>query len=762
MNNHTPILEAAREYVSKGCCVIPIKKNTKEPLIEWKEYQGRIPIEGELIKWFENTDNQLGIVTGSISGNLFILDFDGENFEESFLEFLTRFPKFQSSFLVRSGSGKYHIYGKCDHFDKFFKAFTKKTKGYPNGHVELRVNGHQTLAPPSIHPSGNHYEVLYGTDWITISLSELYEILEWINPEGNGKDTKKPEGWADEIITQGVSEGERNTALVKLAGRHLGKKLSKVEILPILLEANSRFDPPLDEVEVESILDSMIKTDERKKSRKEFRELRAKGKPAEPVVDGAPAPEAKQQAQPTAEDEEWELIDKDFSDTENARRFLKFYPDTYLWIEDLSRWWHFDPERPGWGLGEMGVRSEMKETANKINELVLRVTLDDTARIGKLKQCVSWKDANGIENSIKMLRDESYSQSTEFDTDPFLFLCKSGVIDLRTIDLRSIKPSDRLHKLSPVVFDPKAECPQWEQFLDETFMNNRELIIFIQKFCGYTLTANTREEKFLILEGGGQNGKSTLLEVMAGILGEYGIPVPFATFKDAKWDQGGNAHQADIVQLIGARFIRSVEVKERARLNVERLKSLTGNDMMSARPPHARDYIKFYPVGKIWLAVNHLPKIYDTTSSCWRRLLRIPFSYIVPPEKRILDFSKKLLREESSGILNWMLDGCLVWQHDGIEPIPEVVLKATEEYQLASTPVRRFVSEEYQTGQFQVLCKDFYDSFIVWWKREFGEIEPVSRTEVGLELRRLGFNTRTFKNRKYYIGLKPKDYVPEE
>lgn len=751
MNNHTPILEAAREYVSKVCCVIPIKKNTKEPLIEWKEYQGRIPNDNELRNWFEHTDNQLGIVTGSVSGNLFILDFDGENFDESFLEFLSLFPEFTNSFIVRSGSGKYHIYGKCETFDEFFQAFTKKTKEYPNGHVELRVNGHQTLAPPSIHPSGNHYEVFEGKTWITISLSRMYEILAWIDPEGNGKETKKSEGWQESIF-QGVCEGERNTALVKETGRLLGKKLSRSEILPVLLEANSNFKPPLDETEVEAVLDSMIKKDSRKAKKKELKSLKAK--------DDKPAPEPKL----VGEDEE--LVFNDFSDTENARRFLKFNPDNFLWIEDLQRWWHFDPQRPGWGNGEMAVRSTMKDVADEIRKKVLLMSFaDEKQRIEKLKQCISWKDANGIENSIKMLRDASYSQSVKFDTDPFLFLCSNGVINLRVEalannvfelrELDTLKPSDRLHKFSPVKYDPTAKCPQWKKFLLETFLDDQELILFIQKFSGYTLTGDTREEKFLMLEGPGSNGKSTLLEVMAGILGEYGVPVPFATFKDPKWDQGGNTHQADMVQMIGARFIRSVEVKERARLNIERLKSLTGNDMMSARPPYSRDYIKFYPVGKIWLAVNHLPKIYDTTASCWRRLLRVPFSYIVPPEKRILDLSKKLLKEESSGILNWMLEGCLVWQDEGLEPIPSCVKEATDEYQMDSNPIKRFISEKCEIGdKYQITMKAFYEALQKWWKDEMGDINPMSKIEVGKELKRRGFDPQLFHKTKYYVGLR--------
>lgn len=240
------------------------------------------------------------------------------------------------------------------------------------------------------------------------------------------------------------------------------------------------------------------------------------------------------------------------------------------------------------------------------------------------------------------------------------------------------------------------------------------------------------------------------------MLGDYGISTPFATFKDPKWDQGGNVHQADMIQMMGARFIRSIEVKERARLNVERLKALTGSDMISARPIYGKHYISFFPTGKIWLAVNHLPKIYDTTESCWRRLIRIPFSYVVPSEKRIKDFSKKLLQEESAGILNWMIEGCYLWQREGIKHIPSTAMDATEEYRMESAPIRRFISEKYEIGKFQVSCNDFYSSFLSWWREEMGEIDPISKIEIGKELKRMGFDVRSIQHVKHYMGLRPK------
>ena len=273
-----PILEAARKYLAKSYSVVPIKRLQKYPPIKWDEYQDRLPTESELCNWFENTDNQIGIITGNVSGGLFILDFDDDksthtdDWEKAFYEFLDRFKEFQDSLIVRTGSGKTHIYGVCPEMPRELTRRVKKyiKDGKTVAKIELRANDSQSLCPPSIHPCGGHYTQLDETkEPVLINLSRLNDILALVDetePTEAKDDGDKPEGWQEDIF-QGVCEGERNTALVKETGRLLGKKLSRSEILPVLLEANSRFNPPLDDNEVLSILESMIKTDEKNKPR---------------------------------------------------------------------------------------------------------------------------------------------------------------------------------------------------------------------------------------------------------------------------------------------------------------------------------------------------------------------------------------------------------------------------------------------------------------------------------------------------------------
>lgn len=192
-----------------------------------------------------------------------------------------------------------------------------------------------------------------------------------------------------------------------------------------------------------------------------------------------------------------DLLLKDFSDTENARRFLKLNGNTFLWIEDCQEWWHFDPKRPSWCSGDMAVRLQMKKTANIVNRLALAMPFsDDKKRLEKLKQCIAWKDASGIENSIKMLQDEGFARSNQFDMNPFLFLCKSGPINLKNGKIVDLKPSDYLHKMSPVILDPKGKCPQWIQFLNDTFLNNLDLIFSFKNSVDIVLLQTPENKSF--------------------------------------------------------------------------------------------------------------------------------------------------------------------------------------------------------------------------------------------------------------------------
>jgi len=276
------VFEAAKKYVAKGYSVLPIILGDKYPSVKgehmkWTEYQDRLPTESELIKWFENPHNQIGVITGKVSGGLFIFDFDSikgnptDDWEKAFDEFLEKFPEFRDSLCIMTGSGKLHIYGMCPEMQR---NLTRKVKYIRDKHtgktvaaIESRANDSQSLCPPSIHPYGGEYTpVDEGKEPAPISLSRLNEILaqfdevEPVGAKDDSKQPKKPEGWQDPIL-EGLDDGERHTGIIAEAARLIGKGLSKGEIMPTLLDINLRSTPPLEEWEVEEMYENRLRKD---------------------------------------------------------------------------------------------------------------------------------------------------------------------------------------------------------------------------------------------------------------------------------------------------------------------------------------------------------------------------------------------------------------------------------------------------------------------------------------------------------------------
>jgi len=654
-----------------------------------------------------------------------------------------RSDSFPPHAIVETSPGKYQVYWKGEiplaEFTSIQESLSEKFGG-----DEVKDISRAMRLPGFFHQKKEPFLsriVTLNEILASYSSNDIRKLAELDGVKPGVKDRKTSQAEWEKIL-KGVPNGDRNNQAARLIGHYVGKGLSDIEITPILLDWDQRNTPSLGKRVLADTLKSIRKAENKKFEHEAsiLRELK--------LTDAG--------------------IAEGFNKLHNENvRFMQQPSDAHRSISEGL--WIFYNGFKWEKITEAKVRSMILNLIREREMLLIFRPAEDVAaaavRRELLKRCIGYEQNAkqlGVLNQVKV---QANILSDAFDQDEWLLGCKNCVLDLKNGEVKKFTINELtgeadknyVFKSTSVEYDPAAKCPQWIQFLKDIFLGDDELISFIQKFCGYSLTGNAREEKFLILEGPGANGKSTLLEVIGSICDEYAVPVPFATFKEPKWDSAGNAHQADLVQMIGARFIRSTEVKEWARLNIERIKTLTGNERISGRPAFGKIQIQFNPTGKIWLAVNHLPKIYDTTHSCWRRLLRIPFLYTVPDEKMIQDLSKKLFKEEGAGIFNWMLEGCKKWQEEGLKPIPAAVMKATDEYQEESNPVKRFISENCEMGKFQISCKDLYAAFAAWWAEEMGDgITPLSKKSVGRELKRQGIGVIIIANVKYYDELREK------
>jgi putative DNA primase/helicase len=320
----------------------------------------------------------------------------------------------------------------------------------------------------------------------------------------------------------------------------------------------------------------------------------------------------------------------------------------------------------------------------------------------------------------------------EFDADDWLLNLENGVLNLRTFEFMPHNPNLKLTKSAPVTYDPNADCPKWKAFLQRIFNNNERLIRFVQRAVGYSLTGSTREQCLFFLYGTGANGKSTFLEVIRALLGDYAVTAEFSTFVADRKSSVRN----DIARLHSARLVTAIEVGEGKRFAEELIKTLTGGDTVAARFLY-REFFEFKPRFKVWLAANYKPEIRGTDYAIWRRIRLIPFTVTIPPEEQIPNLAEQL-KEELSGILNWALEGLRDWLANGLQPPPEVT-EATEAYRAEMDIVGLFVQDACVTDPKAVTpSKTLYEAFREWCAEN--GYEPFGQTAFGRRLAAKGFS----------------------
>jgi putative DNA primase/helicase len=342
----------------------------------------------------------------------------------------------------------------------------------------------------------------------------------------------------------------------------------------------------------------------------------------------------------------------------------------------------------------------------------------------------------------------------DFDSDPWLCAVKNGTLDLRTGQLRPQNQKDMITKLAPVAYDPSARCPNWLEFLDMIMLGRQSLVEFLKRALGSSLTGITSDKAMFILYGpGGDNGKSTMVEVIEMLLGNYARRTPVETFLKKREGSIPN----DIARLRGARFVWAAENDRGVRLAESLIKEMTGGDRMAARFLHG-EFFEFMPTFKIWFATNHKPTIRGD-AAIWRRLKLVPFDYTIPKDRQKKRHEvMAMFQSELPGILNWAIEGCLEWQRDGLG-VPDEVINATREYEAEQDTFSMFLEEKcVRVSNARVLSLTLYREYKAW-AEEHGETPASHKTFASLMSER-GFNkTRTMKGALYSgLGLRTEEH----
>lgn len=299
-----------------------------------------------------------------------------------------------------------------------------------------------------------------------------------------------------------------------------------------------------------------------------------------------------------------------------------------------------------------------------------------------------------------------------WDADPWLLGVPGGYVDLRTGEMKPPDPEMYISKQTAVA--PGRECPRWRQFLERITGGDDELLRYLQRVAGLSLTGITGDHVLFFFYGTGANGKGVFINTYRGVTGEYAENAPMTTFEASPVDQ----HPTELAQLCGARLVTAQETEEGRRWAESRIKSITGGDPITARFMR-QDFFTYTPQFKLIIAGNHKPALRSVDEAIRRRFHLVPFSVTIPVAERDKELPEKL-KEEWPGILAWAIEGCLEWQQIGLAP-PPAVTGAIEEYLTIEDSLGTWLGE--RTREMESGCVETSALFADWvtWAKAAGE-----------------------------------------
>lgn len=714
-------IEAAREYKRRGWNPLPLRPGEKRPTgSEWQ----RTAIPEDQFETVFSDGMNVGVGLGAQSGNIYDADLDHELVVKMVRHFFSQCPT-PAVFGRASKPHSHMIYQGMpdDHVKRITFADVDGTML-----AEIRGNGHQTMMPPSLHPDGE--EVTWNDPTAMpaqVPVATVANALGWTC--GAAMLARGWDNWTDQhhvmigalagglarsSIGAGLAEGFVRAVCIYAGDHEIDDRVRIVRDTYMRLEDDPNADvtgfPSLREIIGSDRVTRLIKWLGLKK-----------------VEDDRPT----------------------LSDDGNALRFIDAFGDDLRFVHEHNSWYVWDGSR--WAKDEReNVIALARAVPRKIAASALDI-LDDEMR----KQVEKWANASRNVNRIQAIpklarTDERVKVAADLlDSDPWSFNVQNGTVNLRTGGISPHDKQDLLTKLSPITFNPRATAPRWLDFLKLVFAEDEKVIDFVQRSVGYTLTGLTSEQVFFILHGQQGTGKTTFIETLRAMFGEYARNADPSTFMQKQ--KSGRANP-EIARLQGSRFVSSSETEENERLAAGIVKRLSGSTTITASHLYAPDF-EYVPVMKLWIDTNHKPRISAHDDAVWARLVMIPFDVVIRHTARDVKDYQSILKTELPGILRWAVEGCLKWQHDGLAR-PEKVNEAAAEYREESDALQVFIEDVCIVHEAATCAASALYAAYVEWAQQSNE-RPLNMRVFKTRLAERGYEHKRTERGIEWVGIRP-------
>lgn len=708
--------ELATEYVLAGWSVTPVR-GKRAILTGWQEL--RIPVE-DIPKHFKNGENVGGILGEASQGRVDV-DLDCREAVEVASRFL---PATWAVFGRKSNPSSHRIYRTSG--AEYLKLADPTIPEEDHATiVELRQDRKQTVLPGSTHPSG--------------------ERIEW---EKDGEPARvEARGLERAVLRLGACvllarhyppRGLRHDFSLHLAGALVRAAWEKDEAEHFIGEV-ARLARDEEAADREAAVETTLRKIERGEPVTGFRSL---AKMLDPEVARRVAEwlglRADVEASSDAHATELGLAQRIAA--QHADRIRYCWPWSSWLVWDGTRWAR-DREGEVVALGKETVHDLYRKAAAEPDEDARKKAVSYALRCEKESVLRAGLSLARTEPGIPVLPEG-------VDQDTFTLNTPSGVVDLRTGELRPHRREDLFTRLCPITFDPDATGPTWERFLLRIFAEDLPMVLYVQRLFGYAATGCVREHVLPILWGSGANGKSTLTTAILDTLGpDYAGGVAPSLLSAERKD----THPTALANLFGKRVAVTHETDSGSRLAEGVVKQATGGDRLTARRMR-EDFWEFTPTHTLFLATNSKPVVRGTDDGIWRRLRLIPFKVQIPAAEQDRTLGDRL-RTEAPAILAWLVAGARDWYQHGLGE-PEAVVEATQTYRGESDLIGEFLASRCVVeSRAAVKAKDLYETFATWHREEVGG-DPPTQTTFGRRLSDRGFDRHRTPTGYVWRGLR--------